>query len=218
LKEALRLDLLDPIDYAKAVDIGTVKGNRCPKGRALSKVEISALMAGINARARPSDLWDAALIAILRGAGFRRSEAVNLELKDFNASELSLLVRGGKGAKDRMVYLSHVAAAMVERWLALRGFTPGALLNPIRKNGRIELRAMSDDAVLRILDRRAESLGIESFSPHDLRRTFCSDLLDAGVDLVTVQKLAGHESPATTARYDRRGEEMKKKAVEKLDF
>jgi integrase/recombinase XerD len=61
--------------------------------------------------------------------------------------------------------------------------------------------------VLKIVQRWAKLAGVESFSPHDFRRTFCSDLLDAGVDIVTVQKLVGHASPVTTAKYDRRGEE-----------
>ncbi|MGB3401207.1 MAG: site-specific integrase [Microcoleaceae cyanobacterium] len=67
-----------------------------------------------------------------------------------------------------------------------------------------------------VLSRKPSQLSVESFSPHDFRRTFCSDLLDAGVDIVTVQKLAGHASPVTTAKYDRRGEETKRKAVQKL--
>ena len=80
------------------------------------------------------------------------------------------------------------------------------------------MRHMCSDAVLKILKKRAEAAGVESFSPHDFRRTFCSDLLDAGIDIVTVQKLAGHSSPVTTAKYDRRGEETKRKAVQKLGF
>lgn len=53
---------------------------------------------------------------------------------------------------------------------------------------------MTSDAVLKILKRRASQAGVDEFSPHDFRRTFCSDLLDAGIDIATVQKLAGHAS------------------------
>ena len=77
---------------------------------------------------------------------------------------------------------------------------------------------MSSQAVLLIVQKRDQQSGVESFSPHDFRRTFCNDLLDAGVDIVTVQKLAGHASPVTTAKYDRRREAVKRRAVQNLGF
>jgi site-specific recombinase XerD len=76
---------------------------------------------------------------------------------------------------------------------------------------------MTDQAVYSILVRRARQANVRRFSPHDLRRTFVSNLLDAGADVVTVQKLAGHANVETTARYDRRGEEAKRKAVGLVD-
>ena len=77
-------------------------------------------------------------------------------------------------------------------------------------------RRMTDQAVLMLLRRRAAQARVPAFTPHDLRRTFVGDLLEAGADMVTVQKLAGHSNVQTTARYDRRGEETKRRAAELL--
>jgi site-specific recombinase XerD len=77
-------------------------------------------------------------------------------------------------------------------------------------------RRMAAQSVLEMLQRRARRARVARFSPHDLRRTFVSDLLDAGADITTVAELAGHASVTTTARYDRRGEETKRRTAELL--
>jgi site-specific recombinase XerD len=85
----------------------------------------------------------------------------------------------------------------------------------INKSGRITIHRLTDQAVLHVLKKRAVQASVASFSPHDLRRSFISDLLDADADISTAQ-LAGHSNVQTTARYDRRGEATKRKAAELL--
>jgi integrase len=220
LKEALLLDLLDPQDYQKAIAVKGIKVNNSePRGRALTREEISALMQVCSCSpSRALGARDVALIAILRGGGLRREEVVNLDLKDLNCTTGALKIRCGKGGKSRTVYLPAGLLALVEDWLSVRGPDKGPVLCHIRKGGRVVVRALTPQSVWFLLEKRAAEAGVEDFSPHDFRRTFISDLLDAGVDLATVQQLAGHADPATTSRYDRRGEEAKRRAVQALDI
>ncbi|PPT07632.1 Phage integrase [Geitlerinema sp. FC II] len=218
LEEARKLGLISVRDYSDAVELPKIQASSKLQGRALSQEEIRALMKTCDRDESVLGIRDAALIAILRGAGLRRAEAVKLRLKDFEESTGALDVVCSKGRKYRRVYLPEVAIARVNVWLEVRGDEPGPLLCPVRKGGHIQYNHMTPQAVLWILQKRAKQAGLQPFSPHDFRRTFCSDLLDAGVDIVTVQKLAGHSSPTMTARYDRRGEETKRKAVQVLDL
>jgi site-specific recombinase XerD len=75
---------------------------------------------------------------------------------------------------------------------------------------------MTDQAVYAILRARAKETKVKDFSPHDLRQSCVSDLLDAGVDISVVQRFVSHANVTTTARYDRRGQHAKKKAAKSL--
>ena len=218
LKEALRLELMDAQDYARAVDFPSIKTRKELRGRALNSGEIACLMQVCKSDRTPAGFRDAALIAILRGSGLRRREVVNLDLRDFDPSTGAMKVRSGKGGKDRTVYLPDSAIPVVEDWLNIRDRAVGPLLCHVNKGGRVVVRRLTAQAVLFLLQKRAREAGVASFSAHDFRRTFISDLLDAGVDIVTVQKLAGHSSTDMTAKYDRRGEETKRQAVQFLDI
>jgi site-specific recombinase XerD len=217
LKEALRLELMAPVDYARAVDITSVKASKELRGRALSQEEINSLMTVCFSDRTPAGFRDAALIAILRGAGLRRAEVVKLDLKDFK-DDGEIKIRSGKGRVDRTVYLSPGAIALVNDWIEIRTKIPGALLCQVNKSGRVVQQRLTPQAVLFILQKRGLEAGCEHFSPHDMRRTFVSDLLTAGTDIATVQSLAGHSNPAITARYDRRGEERKRVASAQLEI
>jgi integrase len=214
LKEALRLELMDARDFARAVDIPNIKLSKELKGRFLSEAEINALMQTCFDDPTPIGYRDAALIAILRGAGLRRGESVNLMLSDFHSG--SVKVRSGKGGKDRTVYLPDGVLPIIEDWLEIRGREAGALICHINKSGAVTLRQLTPQAVLFILEKRGVEAGVTNFSAHDFRRTFISELLDS-TDIVTVQKLAGHASPELTSRYDRRGEEVQQRAVQAIN-
>jgi integrase len=213
LREAWRLGLLTAEEYTRAIDLPRVRGVTLPAGRGLSSGELRALFGAC--RPDLSGLRDAALLAVLYGAGLRRAEAVALELADFEPGEGVLRVRHGKGAKERRVPLPPSALPALQRWIAARGEAPGALLLPVRGK-RTERRALSPQAILLRLRTLAARAGVARFSPHDLRRTFVSDLLDSGADTVAVAALAGHASPVTTAQYDRRPERARAKAAAAL--
>lgn len=220
LTEAYRLDLMDANDYHKAIDLKNVRVSAEMTGRALSLEEIKGLISSCLKEGTAIAFRDAAVISVLRGSGIRRQELVRLKLSDVNKTTGEVVVRQGKGNKTRTVYLSDLALQLVEKWLKVRGDAPGALICPVNKSGRVSIShfAENGDGIYKLIQERAKKALIAHFSPHDFRRTFASDLLEANEDVFTVQDLMGHVSTATTKKYDKRGEARKKEAVRKLQF
>ena len=217
LKECFRLGYITAEDYERARDLAPVRGSSLPPGRSLSHGEIRRLFeacAEDNKKRRGAR--DAALVAVLYGCGLRRGEAAALNLSDYDVETGELRVRGGKGRKDRITYASAGAADAIESWLDVRGGEEGPLFHPVNKGDHIQKRKMTDQAIYNILRRLSQEIKTKNFSPHDMRRTFIGDLLDAGADLSAAQQLAGHANVQTTARYDRRGERAKKRAASLL--
>ena len=213
LKECWRFGYMDAEQYARATDIESVKGERLPAGRSLTLGEVGALFAATGKDATPAGARDSALLALLYGGGLRRSEVVGLTRQDYVDGVLTVR---GKGNKEREVFVTNGAEDALAAWLEIRGDGDGPLFYPVDKSGRVTQRQMSDQAVLLILRRRAKQAGVRRLSPHDLRRSFITHMLENGADLAVVQRLAGHRSPMTTAKYDRRGSEAARKASELL--
>jgi site-specific recombinase XerD len=201
----------------RAADLPGVRGERLPRGRALSQGELRALFAACAQDPSAAGARDAALLAVLYGGGLRRSEATSLDVEDYSTETGELKVRHAKGNKQRIVYVNGGGGAAIAAWLEVRGAEPGALFMPVTQTGQIVRRRISSQVVRWMLLKRArQAAGVASCSPHDFRRTFISDLLDAGADLSVVQKLAGHANVTTTQRYDRRGEAAKAQAAARL--
>lgn len=221
LRAAWQLGYMTAEDYHGAAAVKGVKGGpEDPRGRALTRGELGALLGACAADNTAAGLRDGAIIAVLYACGLRRAELAGLDLADLQTGGEGvpwLVIRQGKGNKTRRVPVANGALVALQDWLSARGATAGPLFVPVNKGGRVILgQRMTPQAIMGLLTKRGRAARIAAFSPHDLRRTFISELLDLGADIATVQKLAGHAQVTTTARYDRRGDRAKRAAVDLL--
>lgn len=216
LKAAWLLGQMPAEDYYRAAAVKAVIGDTVPAGRELAAGELHALLAACAKDPTPAGARDAAIISIAYAAGLRRAELASLDLASYDTTAGRLTVHG-KRNKTRYTYVENGAAEALADWLQLRGNEPGPLFYPVNKGGRIQPgRRITAQAIYNMLAKRAAEAGVTKFSPHDLRRTFVSDLLESGGDIASVAKLAGHNNVQTTARYDRRPEEAKRKTAQLL--
>ena len=177
------------------------QARRLPKAIDVSEVEQLLEAAGFDQT--PRALRDRALLELLYGCGARISEAVGLDVDDLDQEAGSVLLRG-KGGKERMVPVGSYALQAVRDYLvgARPGFvrvgsgTPALFLNT--RGGR--LTRQSAWAVLRAAADKA-GLVAGHLSPHTLRHSFATHLLDGGADVRVVQELLGHASVTTTQIY-----------------
>lgn len=152
---------------------------------------------------------DAAMLAVLWDGGLRVSELVGLDVRDYNPRENEILVRGGKGDKDRQIPINNGEMQRLENWLEVRGREPGPLfmgVNPLEDKIRQSGERLSKYAINKMLKKRQDQAGIAEdnrFSPHDFRRSAITRwIATPGIRLRGAQVLAGHSSPKTTERYD----------------
>lgn len=213
-RSAWRAGQIDAELLGRIRDVPTNKVRTLPRGRHVTTGEVAALF-------RACDLHtaigarDAALLALLYGAGVRRTEAVNLDIDHYDANTGTLTVHG-KGRHQRHVWAANGARTALDAWITHRGTLPGPLLQPVDCGGTIHPRRLADVAVIRRLKTIARRADVKHLTPHDLRRSFVGQLLDNGADISSIQRLAGHATVATTQRYDRRPETAARSAAETL--
>jgi integrase/recombinase XerD len=146
-----------------------------------------------------SGLFERTLLMVLYGTGMRRAEIARLKIVDIDSQRMVLHVVNGKGGKDRDLPLSPKLLQTLRaywRWLQ-----PQTYLFPSRTNREAE-QPITDKTVWRACSEAASSSGIRKrVTPHLLRHSWATHLLEAGTDLRTIQLLLGHEDLEVTARY-----------------
>lgn len=193
---------LTETDVARAVKPPT-PSRRLPKSLTLDEVLALLEAAGGDSEAdSPLTLRNRALLELLYSTGARISEAVGLDVDDVDTQARSVLLHG-KGGKQRLVPIGRPAVSALDAYLvrgrpdlARRGRgTPAIFLNA--RGGRL-----SRQSAWQVLQDSAERAGIASaVSPHTLRHSFATHLLDGGADVRVVQELLGHASVTTTQIY-----------------
>lgn len=169
-----------------------VKKRDLPKS--LSPLQVDELL---DIELGSSPLRDIAILELLYGAGLRASEVVAIDFENLDLKSMSVRVRG-KGKKERIALFGKAAAEAVQRYMEQeRPQSKSSALFVNKKGNRLSQRT-----VQLILERRRAMAGLPAdATPHSLRHSFATHLLDGGADIKTVQQLLGHESLATTQVY-----------------
>lgn len=178
--------------------------SRLPKAIPVEAVE--RLLAAASVGDTPESLRDRALLEVLYGVGARISEAVGLDVDDIETGgpdEVGVVRLLGKGTKERIVPVGRFAVDAVDAYLvrgrpalAQRGVGGPALF--LNQRGR----RLSRQSAWSVVQRAADRAGLtERVSPHTLRHSFATHLLDGGADVRVVQELLGHASVTTTQIY-----------------
>jgi integrase/recombinase XerC len=201
LKAAGRLDH-DPTEALEA----PIRRKRLPK--ALSQTQAGELLDQEDAGRTP--VRDRALLELMYAAGLRVSELVGVNLSDLDLRGGTLVVRG-KGNKERVALFGETAkAALLDYIEGERTPGKGPALFTNGKGGRLTTRTVQN-----VVKRWAKRVGLPpDTSPHTLRHSFATHLLDRGADLKSVQQLLGHESLATTQVYTHVSVERLRSAVD----
>lgn len=206
-KSAWAMEAMDLERYERIRSIKPVRYHRQKAGRAHDIEVIRLLLKVCDMDPRPLARRDGVMIALMVSTGIRRQECTRIQIKhlNFRSHELRIF---GKGNKERVVQIPESVWVRIEDYLAnVRGYDDGALIVRFwnkRETPVIDAKGMDVSSINRRLDnvrRRAHELLGEEISPHDLRRTFTTNLHKLGLSLRELQVLLGHASMSTTEGY-----------------
>ena len=207
--------IIDIECYTRIKMIKKLKGTRAIAGRVLKKNEVDKIKSYFKSHNDNKNTRNYAIFALACGAGLRRREIMLLNISDIKGQ--TVLVHG-KGNKSRTIYLCNFVSEAVSKWLKILKRKSGALFSSICKNEEISNTRISSMGIGVVINQIIDNVKIEHFTPHDLRRTFATTLLEVGADQIAVQRLMGHSSLNTTIIYDRRGEKNTESSYKNVTF
>jgi site-specific recombinase XerD len=221
LETAWKLGQISTDDYLTARSVEGPTAPRVLAGRGLSKDEIAALVEVCRrdvgrAETEMRGRRDAALVILMASAGLREAEVASAEIRNYDGAGRWLKVIG-KGNKQREVPVHPKAAQALDAWLGAASLASGPLFRNIDRHRHVTERPLTTEGIRYILKRRGTQAGLRPFTPHDFRRTFIGDTLDAGAHLPQVQQIVGHANANTTSRYVRHSTRALQAAVDRLD-
>ncbi|NJE05436.1 recombinase XerC [Thermococcus sp. M36] len=175
--------------------------------KALTREEVKRLLSVIP----PTRKRDRLIVLLLYGAGLRVSELCNLKKSDVDLDRNLIVVRGGKGAKDRVVPIPAFLGRAIREYLEGRNDGSEYLIVEDRRRNKDRL---SPKTVWHLLKKYGQKAGVE-VTPHKLRHSFATHMLENGVDIRAIQELLGHSNLSTTQIYTKVTVEHLRKAQEK---
>ncbi|MCL5797116.1 MAG: tyrosine-type recombinase/integrase [Gammaproteobacteria bacterium] len=211
---AWREHALSDESYSRIKDIKQKKQSKLPTGRAITYDEVQSLLSTcLQDKNQTKGCRDAAIITLGVYVGLRRSEIADLKAKRIDLENMTIRVLG-KGNKEEVLPLPESIKQYLIPWLNMRTqsitdqhLTGIYLFGAISKSGKLlNLDGISDKQVWEVLKQRSLAAGIDVDNlptPHDMRRTRATTLLDAGVHPRIAQKMMRHANVETTMRYDR---------------
>jgi integrase/recombinase XerD len=171
--------------------------------KSLSEADIARLIQTAWEDRSPKGLELLAMLELLYGSGLRVSELINLQVAVFSRRRDHITIKG-KGGKDRVVMLTDVAHDAISAWIAARDENPQMTLSPYLFPSTNPDKPISRQDVYNRLQDLAKRAAIKvKISPHMLRHSFATHMLNRGADLRSLQILLGHEDITTTEIYTR---------------
>ena len=232
-----KMEVVSMESYLKVKDVKSIRGNRLGKQRYISDEEEMKMFALFNDPNNLSHIRNKAFLAVALGCALRREELSSLELNQFKTdrglnTDFTVV---GKGNKERDCCIPNWVVPHLEKWIEVRGDEKthkmitvldevdgvmeevkekipdgNALFVGVNRHGKSTNKRLGSNGIYDLVRRITKQAKIKPFAPHSLRGTSATNMFMANWDVMQIKKALGHESLATTERYDLRGTEQLK--------